>query len=126
MVLSIIFIILAAICNAFMDKVETEIQFKTSRFKKLNKEFWCKPISADSLAFIDGTKYRADAWHIAKSIMIVFLINAIVFYTPLAGPFLQPFIKFHFLAGAAIEVLFLGIIWNVVFDLFYHKIFYSK
>lgn len=133
MITTLIFIIIAAICNALMDKVETTIQFNTSIFQKLRPEFWCKVVSADTLKFIDGTKYRPDAWHFAKSIMIILLLDIPVFYTPLMGPIFKPFLGYTYInevplnviLGAGFDVLIMGVVWNLTFDLFYHKIFYK-
>jgi len=109
--LTYIFIALAAICNALMDKVETTISFKDSRFKNKKVAFWCKPISAHNVKFIPFTKYRPDAWHLAKSTMIVLWCLAIVFY--------HSFIP-------VIDFVVMGIVYNLVFNIFYNHIFKTK
>lgn len=106
--LSYIFIFLAAICNAFMDIVENE-NFFESRFKNLNEKFWYKRISWEYAEKL--WDFKVDAWHIAKSLMIVFLCAAIVNY--------QPFIPI-------VDFIVLGGIWNLTFNLFYNRIFKSK
>lgn len=126
MVFSFIFIILAAICNALMDKVENEIQYNTSIFRRFKTpEFWCKTKSAHSVNLIPGTTYRPDAWHISKSLMIIFLIAAIVMFTPSISTHLKPFFQWYVLMGTLIEILLFGTIWNVTFNLFYNKFFKS-
>ena len=105
-----IFFALAAVCNAVMDRIENSIQFNQSVFNRLNPEFWCKTISAHSVKFIPFTKYRLDAWHLFKSLMIIFIVLAIIFY--------NPFIY-------VLDFVILGIIWNLVFNIFYNKVFYD-
>lgn len=90
-----------------MDRVENDIQFNQSIFKRLKKGFWCKTESA-SRPFIRFTKYRPDAWHLAKSLMVIFICLAIIFYKPLF-----PIIDF----------CIFGICWNIFFNLGYNKIF---
>lgn len=109
--LTYIFIALAAACNALMDKVETTISFNTSIFKRLNIAFWCKAISAHNVKFIPFTKYRADAWHLSKSTMIIFWCLAIIFY--------HTFIP-------VIDFIVMGIVYNLTFNLFYNYIFKTK
>lgn len=100
-------IAIAAFFNAVMDKTETIISFNSSVFKNLDGEFWCKVNSA-SRPFILGTEYRADAWHLSKSLMIIFMALAIVFYTPV----------FNWL----IDFILVGASWNLVFNLCYNKL----
>ena len=124
--LTYIFIALAAACNALMDKMETTISFNTSIFKRLNIAFWCKPISAHNVKFIPFTKYRPDAWHLAKSGMIVFFVSAIPFYNPFIENFLQPFTEYNIAIGKTIFIIFGGTIYIQVFNLFYNKLFKSQ
>lgn len=106
--LTYIFISLAAICNALMDKVETTISFKDSVFRNMKVAFWCKPISAHNVKFIPFTKYRPDAWHLTKSAMIVLWCLAVVFY--------HPFLPI-------IDFVVMGSVYNLMFNLFYNRIF---
>jgi len=126
MFLSYIFIVLAAVFNAVMDRVENSIQFKVSVFKNLNSEFWCKTISAHSKNFIPFTKYRVDAWHLAKSGMIICFVSSAAFYHPFVENFLQPFIDNYALAGKVIFIILGGGIYNLTFNLFYNNVFKSK
>jgi len=100
MILNSILLFLAAFFNAVMDKTETVISFYSSRFKKLNPKFWCKPISANK-DFAPYTKYRVDAWHLSKSLMIICLCVAI--------------------SDNIWQFLIYGFIWNLTFNLMYNK-----
>lgn len=93
-----------------MDKTETIISFNNSIFKNLNGDFWCK-VNSSERPFIWGTKYRVDAWHLSKSLMIIFMALAIVIYTPV----------FNWL----IDFILVGAVWNIVFNLCYNKLFTS-
>lgn len=104
-ILSLLLFACAALLNAFMDRVETKISFNASVFNGFDPEFFCKEIAAHAVDFIPGTKYRPDAWHLAKSSMICFLSGALA----LAGPFR----KWHF------NFLLFGVLWNLVFNSFY-------
>ena len=109
MLTSLIFLVLAAMFNALMDSVEYETAFEKSIFYKLNPKWWCKSISWEYVKFLPFTKYRPDAWHLAKSSMVVFIVLAIVVAAPVSHPL--P----HF--------VLLGLIWNMSFNLFYNHIF---
>lgn len=100
-------ILLAAIANACMDRVETPIHFDDSIFHNKNKLFYSK-VASSQKAFIPGTKYRFDFWHLCKSIMIILLVTAIVTYVPIFSPL--------------IDFCVMGIIWNQTFSFFYHKL----
>ena len=103
MVLKVIFLILAAACNALMDTLQHH--FSTSIFKSKDEKFWNPNVSWQYVTFLPYTKYRADAWHLAKSSMIIFLCFAIDF---------------------SWKGLILGILWNLTFNTFYNKIFIKK
>ncbi len=109
MILSLIFIVLAAVLNAVMDSVEYETAYSRSIFSKYNPKWWLKTTSWEYVKFLPFTKYRPDAWHLAKSGMIVFLCLAIVFFST-KGILL-------------IDFLILGAVWNTVFNIFYNRIF---
>jgi len=101
-----IFILLAAIFNAVMDKTKDTIQFNSSAFRNLNPKFWNDEVSES--VFILGTKYKPNAWHISKSCMIFCFAFAIIFY--------KPFINY-------IDFCVIGAIWILTFNLFYNHIF---
>jgi hypothetical protein len=94
-----ILILLAAICNAVMDVLS--FHYHSSIFRYMNESFW-NPEKSWVKKFIPFTKYRLDAWHVFKSLMICFLLLAAFGLTW----------KF-FLAGA---------IWILTFNLFYNKV----
>lgn len=100
--ISIILFSLAAFFNACMDAFENE-NFFESIFRNKNQRFWYKRESWKWAKKIGG--YKLDAWHISKSCMIICICFAIF-------PNWKGFI--------------LGIVWNIIFVLFYHKIFKIK
>jgi hypothetical protein len=99
--ISLTLIILAAICNAVMDILENE-NFSSSIFRNLNPKWWYKRESWKYAKKVFGWKY--DGWHVFKSLMIIFLMLAIVLYHPILG-FLDFFL--------------FGLVWNSVFSLSY-------
>ncbi len=109
-IVSYILIFIAAFFNACMDAFENTPNFNESIFKNLDKRFWCKDVSWQYAKKLFG--YKFDSWHLAKSAMIFCLVGAIVIYRPHHQWWV------HFIS--------MGIIWNVGFWLFYHKIFQVK
>ena len=122
--ISLILVMLAAICNVVMDVIS--FHYTKSIFSKLNPKWWNPSISWKN-KYVDwdggirtektiwGIKYPTaltDAWHLFKSTMIVLIVLSIVLYTP----FINPLVDF----------VIIGIGWNVVFNLFYNKIFKLK
>jgi hypothetical protein len=120
---SVLFVILAAICNAVMDKIS--FHYYKSIFVKYKPFFWYPQVSWKN-KYINGNpcygrrKFLVfnlhpaftDAWHLFKSLMIVFLVSAIIFYDPI----------FCIL----IDFIIFGIAWNVVFVQFFNNIFKLK
>ena len=96
---SLCFVILAAIFNAIMDTLENE-NFYSSWFGNLNERFWYKRTSWKYAKKIGG--YKVDAWHLAKSCMIICLLLAIVCFHGHWGWFFA-----------------YGIFWNVTFNVVY-------
>ncbi len=109
MIWSLLFLVLAAAFNALMDSVEYETAFEKSIFSKLNPKWWCKSISWEYVKFLPFTKYRPDAWHLAKSSMVVCIVLALVFSVPVSAKL--PYF------------IILGLAWNISFNLFYNHIF---
>jgi ABC-type antimicrobial peptide transport system permease subunit len=72
-------VVISGALNAFMDKVENRIQYNSSVFRNWNAAFWCKEVSAHYVKFLPLTRYRPDAWHQAKSLMLLFLAFGMVF-----------------------------------------------
>lgn len=103
-----LFVALAAILNAFMDSVESE-HFHVTIFRKWNQKFFYKRESWKYAKMIRN--YRLDAWHLAKSLMIVCIAFAISFMD----------LEHWWI----VKFLTVGGIWIVVFNLFYNQIFKS-
>lgn len=108
--MAILFIILAAFFKAVADVLM--FHFETSVFKKKDGRFWNPEVSWKYVKFLPLTKYRPDGWHLANSLMIVSFICFGVFHLDGQGWAH----KWWFELPAA------GIIYNVVFNLFYDKI----
>ena len=106
--ISYLFLILASIMNSVMDTLAHH--FSTSIFRNKNESFWNPNISWKYAKYIPLTNYKVDAWHIFKSLMIIFICLAIVYSRGLN----------------LIDFIFLGIIWNFTFSLFYDKILLHK
>jgi hypothetical protein len=99
-----IWIVLAAIFKATADKLSHH--FEKSIFKNLNPKWWNPNVSWEYVKFIPFTKYRPDAWHIANSLMIVcFAIAAF---------------------GITLKMLVTGVVFILIFNLFYNKIYGSN
>lgn len=121
--MTIIFLILAAFCNAVMDILST--RYYLSVFTKLKKpQFWDWNISwrnkwqwgdksNGEKFFLSSSilSFMTDGWHLAKALMIIFISCAIVFYKPLFG---------------LIDIILFNCIWGITFELFYGKIFIRK
>lgn len=107
--ISIILLSIAAILNAFMDRIDDE-NIHQSIAKNWNWKFWYKRESDKYAKMIGG--YRLDGWHITKSLMIITISLCAVLHKPV-------FVWW-------IELIISGIVWNLVFNVFYNKIFYKK
>lgn len=107
MIISIILLLFASFFKAVADTLQHH--FETSVFKKKDPRFWNPNESWKHTRFIPLTKYRADAWHLANSAMIVSFISFGVFYTPL---------KYEWWT----EIAAAGILFNLLFGLFYSKL----
>lgn len=99
-------IFLAAAFNAIMDRTENAPAFNQSIFKNLDQTFWLKEVSWKYAKKIFSWKF--DAWHLAKSSMIICFIGAVL--------------VFHLKHQAWVHFISMGIIWNASFNLFYNKI----
>lgn len=105
--ISLILIILGAFFNAVQDT--TYSHFTTSIFRRWDPKFWK---ALESWAFARRILgYPLDAWHISKSLWLICLLAAVVFYTPIWG-----ILDFF---------LFIGV-WGIVFNLFYEVILKRK
>lgn len=101
----ILFVALAAVCNAVMDSIESEHVYGTI-FKNMRPEFWHKRNSWDKSKVIG--KWKFDGWHIFKSMMLVFYFLSIVVYVQIV----------HW----AIDIAIATGVWTLIFNLFYNQI----
>lgn len=104
--MSALYIVIAAILNAFMDRIENE-NFYESIFRDWPERFWYKRTSWRFAKTIFG--WKLDAWHIAKSLMIISLLMAMV--------------KYEGFYNWWVDVIMAGGLWVVTFNIFYNKIF---
>lgn len=136
--LSFIFFILAAICNALMDVLQFHWQTQKLYFRwidKVNDQFWNPSISWTN-KYIDNDpnkpfKYKGiwgwmsnflDAWHLFKMIMIFCFAFSIIFF-----PFAFRFCVFSSsLLNGILWLAILGAFWNGSFWLFFNRIFVKK
>jgi hypothetical protein len=109
-VIGFIFFFLAAIFNGLMDRVGDTVAFNQSKFRNGNDHFWNKEVSWKYAKKILG--WKLDAWHIAKSLMVISLVGASISYR-IYGPFLSYLPDF----------LIFGSLWNIGFNISYHIIF---
>ncbi len=121
--ISFCLIILAAISNAIMDVIS--FHFGTSVFSKLNAQFWNPELSWKNkyvnndplqgrrkLIFgINTLVQLSDSWHFFKASMLIFIIAAIAFYTPV--------VKYY-------DFLLIGTLYNITFSFFYNTILRKK
>ena len=129
--ISIIFWILAAICNAIMDTCSHH--FPKSVFSKY-PYFWNTenswknkyvnwPYNADRRKVkIWNWKFNypvqlTDSFHLFKMLMIVFICLSIVFFEPTPG---------HNWIWKLLVFVIYGIVWNLIFNLFYNHILIKK
>ena len=131
--ISLLLVALAAICNALMDTIS--FHYKQSIFTKYNPQWWNPAISWKN-KYVDYSKFAeytgkvsklekrifilnlfsikyptflTDAWHFFKSLMIVLLGFAIVLYNPVVNIY--------------VDIILVGLAWNLTFNVFYNKIF---
>jgi hypothetical protein len=126
---SLILWCIAPILNAMMDLVENENFTKSIFYRPPNEDtgnvrwnnFWYKRESWKSAKKLFG--YKFDAWHITKSTMIyvclicssvIIVITGLTFHTDSLA------------LNIILEIILRVVTWNVLFSLFYHKLFRSK
>lgn len=105
--ISFILVCIGAICNALMDTVENEVHFNMSVLRDLNRRFWLKSISWEFAKKFFG--WKADAWHISKSLMLWCLLGVPIFHEVIFHP--------------VIDFVILGNVWNFVFVNYYKRVF---
>ena len=123
--ISVIFIILAGICNAVMDIIQFKFQGSVFiKFPKLKQ--WADPKlswrnkwkdgdpSQGERFFLSSTVFVwiTDLWHFAQSFMISFFVLAAIFYNPI----------FNYI----IDFIILKIAFSLSFELFWGHIFLNK
>ena len=99
-------IALCGILNAVMDTLDHH--FDTSVFKRFNPRFWSKATASVHAKFLPFTKYRVDAWHLAKTAMIISFCAAA----------LKNDLGYHWV----IQLVIMGVVYNLFFNLFYNQI----
>lgn len=109
--ISAILLLIAVFFNAVMDATENAPNFNESRLRNLPVRFWLKEQSWKYAAKVFG--YKLDAWHIAKSCMVICMILVAIFFD-------LPVKKLN---DVLFYIICAGIIWNGGFYLFYHKLF---
>lgn len=118
---SIIFWVLAAICCSVCDTLAhhyyTSVFYKKKEmYKSVLKWnlFWDIELSNKYPIYIPLTKYKVDAWHLFKSAGIVLQALAILAAWIDHPPFLN--VWWFYLT----MFIFMGIAWNMTFNLFYN------
>lgn len=106
MILAITLISVAAVCKALADTLDHH--FDTSVFRGKSRKYWDPNVIRKTAPKILG--YPLDAWHIANSLQICSWLGLAVTYRPVL-----PSWWMDYLAG--------GILFVVVFNTFYNKIF---
>jgi len=137
----LIFIALAAICNAIMDVLQ--FHYENSIFCKTNdmphskrNQYWNPEISwlnkyiggddtkgLRKIWFMDYPAFLTDGWHLFKSLMILFIcasVSLIVFDFKIWS-----FISNRYLAFLLL-LLIAGTVWNFFFNMFYNFILVKK
>ena len=118
--ISIMFWLLACVCNSIMDVLST--RFDVSIFRNFsNKLFWDWRISwrnkwengfkLNREKFLFSSSifvFLTDAWHLFKALMLLFLILSIYFYVPIFG---------------ILDIPFFFISWGITFELLYNIYF---
>lgn len=124
---SILFLALAAACNASMDVVS--FHYDKSIFKNLKRQYFDPSLSWRNKYIKGNPDYGrktifwtmvtlhpafTDFWHLMKSLMVIFICIALLFP-------LEHCIKNNYFNLISLFVIY-GFIWNMVFNLFYNKI----
>jgi hypothetical protein len=110
----ILFIILAAFFKAVSDTLKDHFYISVFRFK--DARFWNPNESYKYTGFLKiwliKTAYRADAWHISNSLMIISFCIAIALH--------KPVLSWYY------EFIISGALFNLTFNLFYNRVLISK
>jgi hypothetical protein len=98
-------VIFAAFFKAVADTLADH--YDTSIFKNLNPKWWHKATSSYHVKYLPFTKYRLDGWHLANTLMISSFLWGVVISQN----------------GNWWGFLIMGVVYNIVFNLFYNKVF---
>jgi hypothetical protein len=104
--LSILFIVIAAICKAMADTLDQH--FDTSIFRDKPRRTWDPNVIQKTNASVFG--YPLDAWHVINSIQLCSWFALMVVYRPVLPDWWMDY-------GAG------GTVFIIAFNLFYNKIF---
>ena len=134
MILTFIFLALAAACNAVMD---TSVQhYNTSIFPKFNNQKWWDGSTSWLNKYVDRDPNKGirmwfwiipypvqltDAFHFFKTLMIIFVCLSIMSYD---NTIIQKYLN-DVWYSCVIVIILLGSVWNLTFSLFYNH-FLSK
>ena len=123
--LSLLFIILAAILNAVMDILSYRYDLSVfSKYPKLNQftqpalswqNKWKNGDRKQGERFFGSSTFlvwTTDAWHLSKTLMLACISIAIVTYSPMIHPI--------------VDAIAYWIVFGIVFELFWAKIFLTK
>ena len=113
LILSILFFALAAMMNAVMDTLH--FHFERSIFSSREESFWNPAVSWHTAKYLPYTRYKVDAWHLAKSSMIIFCALSAVCLIGGCDP-VAPWWAYP------MSLLIYGAIWNGTFNLFYNTL----
>ena len=131
--LSILFLLLAGICNAIMDSIL--FHWEKSIFKGSKLEWWANPKVSYKNKWKnysnseDGEKFPGsstifvwvtDLWHFAQSFMITFFVLGVLFYDSIVV------IKGYPLVSLLIDFVILKGVFSLTFELFWSKILKKK
>lgn len=114
--LSFLFFGIASMLNAVMDTLQ--FHFYSSVFSRRDPKFWDPAVSWKGSYVLPFTKYKLDAWHMSKSLMIIFQALACVIL--LFGDYDYGFFRVFLI------LIIYGIIWNGVFNLFWNYLLVRK
>lgn len=109
-----ILVVLAALSKAVMDVIR--FHFSKSIFANLNENYWNPNVSYANKnnVWYKLLKQAPDAWHNFQSLMIICICIAIGLNDKL------------YFESVMYNILLLGFVWNVVFNIFYGFILRKK
>ncbi len=128
--ISLVCIMLAAICNAIMDT--STHHYNVSKLRTLNPKWWNGEISWRN-KYIDGDVNKGrvkwflglnkpvqltDAFHLFKMLMIIFICISIITFD---ACFVLIGCHYHWYSFLIMLGIY-GFSWNIIFSLFYNKI----